>query len=69
MGSPSWHDYRDRWRAVAAIEREEQRAVSLTERWKQLNYLYLLGQGLALPSKESLEETVWQRWAQLKSNL
>ncbi|MEJ2262169.1 MAG: hypothetical protein P8X95_01905 [Anaerolineales bacterium] len=67
MGSPSWHDYRDRWRAVAAIEREEQRAASLTERWKQLNYLYLLGQGLALLYKDSLEETIWQRWAKLKS--
>jgi hypothetical protein len=54
---------------VAAIEREKQRATSLTKRWQQLNYLYILGQGLALPCKENLEETVWQRWADLKSTM
>jgi hypothetical protein len=45
------------------------RAASLTKRWQQLNYIYLLGQGLALPSKDSLEETAWQRWAHLKSKM
>jgi hypothetical protein len=69
LSSPAWHDYRDRWNAVTAIEQEEQRAASLARRWQLLNYLYLLGRSLALPSKDSLEVAAGQRWAHLKSKM
>lgn len=71
-------NYRNRWQAVAAIERAEQRATSLEQRWEQLNYLYLLGRILADRGEDQVkiilrtnqeEETVWRRWMKLKSGL
>lgn len=61
-------EFRDRWRAVAAVEMEEQRAASVALRWQQLNSLIRLAMGLGLPLARSDEEeaVVWRRWAKLK---
>lgn len=76
MDSDLLRTYRDRWQAVAAIERAEQRETSLEQRWEQLNYLFLLGQVLADSGEGQAvlrigndEESVWRRWAQIKGNL
>ena len=59
--------FRERWQAVAAIEREEQRGASVALRWQQLNAILRLAMGLGLPMREQSEEkAVRQRWAKLK---
>lgn len=59
--------FRERWRAVAAIEKEEQREASVALRWQQLNAILRLARGLGLSLREqSEEEAVRQRWARLK---
>ncbi len=62
--------YRERWRAVAAIEVDEQRNASVALRWQQLNSLLRLAIGLGLPLNESdpEEEAVRQRWVKLKES-
>ncbi len=61
-------EYRDRWRAVRAVEIEEQRRASITVRWQQLNALYAMARDLGLSdqTREDEIETVRQRWARLK---
>ncbi len=59
--------FRKRWQAVAALEREEQREASVALRWQQLNAILRLAMGLGLPLREQFEEEiVRQRWAKLK---
>ena len=59
--------FRKRWQAVAALEREEQREASVALRWQQLNAILRLAIGLGLPLREQFEEDiVRQRWAKLK---
>jgi len=59
--------FRKRWQAVAALEREEQREASIALRWQQLNAILRLAIGLELPLREQFEEEiVRQRWAKLK---
>ena len=59
--------FRKRWQAVAALEREEQREASVALRWQQLNAIMRLAIGLGLPLREQFEEEiVRQRWAKLK---
>jgi hypothetical protein len=59
--------FRKRWQAVAALEREEQRDASVALRWQQLNAILRLAIGLGLPLREQFEEEiVRQRWAKLK---
>jgi hypothetical protein len=59
-------EYRARWEAVQAIEIAEQRAATVQERWRQLNAVWRLAQGLRLPPPERDEEVVRARWAKLK---
>ena len=40
--------YRERWKAVEEIERQELRAMSLDEHWKQINTLFQFGLTLGL---------------------
>jgi len=59
--------FRKRWQAVAALEREEQREASIALRWQQLNAILRLAIGLELPLREQFEEEiVRRRWAKLK---
>ena len=60
--------FRDRWQAVAEVEREERRTASMALRWRQLNAVMRLARGLGLDARQmdDGEEIVWQRWARLK---
>ncbi len=66
-------EYRARWDAVAAIELEEQRAASVSQRWQQLNDIFRMGLALGLPLESEAREQeitgVRQRWLKLKEGL
>lgn len=67
MSDDLMRQFRERWQAVAALEREEQREASVALRWQQLNAILRLAIGLGLPLREQFEEEiVRQRWAKLK---
>ncbi len=65
--------YRDRWRAVEAVEREEHRAASVALRWQQTNAIFRLAMGMGLLSNspdannpDDQEQEIYRRWAKLK---
>ena len=58
--------YLQRWQAVEAVETEELRAMSITERWKQLNALFGIGLALGFESDSASEQAVWERWQTLR---
>ena len=61
--------YRDRRRAVEAVEREERRAASVALRWQQTNATFCLALGmgpLATGPDDQEEQEVYRRWATLK---
>jgi len=62
--------YRDRWRAVEAIEREERRAASVALRWQQTNAIFRLALEMGLLATgrpdDQEEQEVYRRWAALK---
>lgn len=66
-------EYRGRWKAVAAIELEEQRAATISQRWQQLNDIFRMAMALGLPletpEREKEVEIVRQRWIKLKEKL
>lgn len=68
MGDQMMRDFRERWRAVAAIEAEEQRTASVILRWQQTNAILRLaiGLGLSLEEPDESEQAVYYRWARLK---
>ncbi len=64
-------DYRDRWRAVEAVEREERRATSVAVRWQQTNAIFSLALGMGLlaagpDDQDDQDREVYRRWAVLK---
>ena len=61
-------EYRDRWKAVEVIEKEEQRQVGLDLRWRQLNSLLSIAIALGLEFNANLDEVVIvrRRWNLLK---
>ncbi len=59
--------YRDRWLAVAEIERHELQGASLNERWQQLNAVIGLAIGLGIMKSDQSEEEVYLQWAKLKN--
>ena len=58
--------YRDRWQAVAEIERQELRNASIELRWRQLNSVIKIAMGLGILKSDEKETEVYQRWAMLK---
>jgi hypothetical protein len=60
--------YRERWNAVAEIERQELRAMSIEKHWKQINNLvrFALENGLTRGNDDG-EMEVFLRWAKLKA--
>jgi hypothetical protein len=58
--------YRDRWKAVAEIERQELQTASLELRWRQLNAVVGLAIGMGIFKSADDEIEVFQRWAKLK---
>jgi hypothetical protein len=61
--------YRERWQAVAEIERREMQAASTQLRWQQLNAIIGLAVGLGIFKADKSEEQIYLRWAKLKENL
>ena len=59
-------EYRERYRVVAEVERQEQQAATIAKRWQQLNALWNLASGLAIHSGAEDVDTVRRRWVQLK---
>jgi len=59
--------YRQRWQAVAEIERQELRGMSAEKHWQQINALarFAREQGLTRAGDDG-EQEVFQRWARLK---
>ena len=61
--------FQKRWQAVKEVEALELRNASIELRWQQLNAIYSLALGLGiLPDSERDEESVRQRWNQLKKH-
>jgi hypothetical protein len=58
--------YRERWRAVEAVEREERRRATPELRWRQLNALIVMGKALGLVVPDPSETEVHARWATLR---
>ena len=64
-------EYRERWRAVRAVESAELRRSSIGRRLQQLNAIYRLALALRLPMENPSEEkaAVYARWAFLKRRM
>lgn len=60
--------FRDRWQAVAAVEKEEQRAASVSLRWQQLNVLWRLASSMDVAVSDREEDVVRQHWLKLKES-
>ncbi len=59
--------YRERWNAVAEIERQELRAMSIEKHWKQINNLvrFAIENGLTRGDDDG-EMAIFLRWAKIK---
>jgi hypothetical protein len=59
--------YRERWKAVEEIERQELRAISLEDQWRQINSLFQFALGLGLSRGDNDGEMdMFFLWAKLK---
>ena len=59
--------YRERWKAVEEIERQELRALSMEQRWEQINALARLAIQLGVKrDDDDGEMDVLKIWAKLK---
>jgi len=60
--------YRERWKAVEEFERQELRAMTLDEHWRQINSLFQFALGVGLTrGDDDGEKDVFLRWAKLKA--
>ena len=62
--------YKERWKAVEEIERQELRAMTLEEHWRKLNAIarFAIETGMEKDQdKEDGEMKVFLRWAEIKS--
>ena len=60
--------YKDRWKAVEEIERQELRAMSLEEHWRKLNAIARFAIEMGMENKQDDSEMdVFLRWAELKT--
>ncbi len=58
--------YRERWKEVEEIERQELRAMTVEQHWKQINQLARFARSNGLKKGDEHEMEVFQRWAKLK---
>lgn len=58
--------YKERWKAVAAIEQQELRETSMAQKWQQLNAIIALAIRLGIFTPDPSEEGVYLRWAKIK---
>jgi len=60
--------YKDRWKAVEEIERQELRAMTLEEHWRKLNAIVRFAIEMGMEKKhDDGEMDVFLRWAELKA--
>jgi hypothetical protein len=64
-------EYRERWRAVEAVDSAEQRCSSVGWRLQQMDAIYKLAAGLQLAEKDWSEEEAagYERWALVKRRM
>ena len=62
------HLYKERWKAVEEIERQELRSMSLEKHWQKLNAIvrFAIEAGMQVGSDDN-EIEVFQRWAKIKA--
>ena len=60
--------YKERWKAVEEIERQELRAMTLEEHWRKLNAIarFAIEAGMET-NRDDSEMEVFLRWAELKA--
>ena len=60
--------YKERWKAVEEIERQELRAMTLDEHWRKLNAIarFAIEMGMK-PDEDDSEMEVYLRWAKIKA--
>jgi len=60
--------YKERWKAVEEIERQELRAMSLEEHWRKLNAIvrFAIESGMKRDDDDG-EMEVFLRWAKIKA--
>ena len=61
--------YKERWKAVEEFERQELRAATVAQNWRQLNAM--IGRGLKLGlarGDDDGEMEIFRRWARLKGS-
>lgn len=60
--------YKDRWKAVEEIERQELRAMTIEDHWRKLNAIvrFALETDMEV-KKDNSEMEVFSRWSKLKS--
>lgn len=66
VGDIRW--YKDRWKAVEAVEQQELRAMTLEEHWRKLNAIarFAIEMGMEKEHDNGEMEVFW-RWAELKA--
>ena len=64
-------EYRERWRAVEAVDLAEQRRSSVSRRLQQMDAIYRLAMGLRLRERDSSDEESagYKRWSLLKRRM
>jgi hypothetical protein len=60
--------YKERWKAVEEIERQELRAMTLEEHWQKLNAIvrFAIETGMEHDDHDD-EMPIFQRWAKIKA--
>ena len=60
--------YKERWKAVEEIERQELRVMTLEEHWRKLNAIvrFAIEMGMK-PDEDDSEMEVYLRWAKIKA--
>ncbi len=60
--------YKERWKAVEEIERQELRAMTLEEHWRKLNAIvrFAIETGMK-QDKDTGELEIYLRWAKIKA--
>ncbi|HVN14693.1 MAG TPA: hypothetical protein VMT73_03055 [Anaerolineales bacterium] len=62
--------YRERWKAVEEIERQELRAMSIEKHWKQINNLIRFAiENELTRGEDNSEIEVFRRWAKLRGTV
>ncbi len=60
--------YKERWKAVEEIERQELRAMTLEEHWRRLNAIVRFAMEMGMEDNEDDSEMeVILRWAEIKA--